>query len=177
MCALPAGPCRSLSCGSAAVLPRGGHAGSACYGYQLGIADEDHGGHVAAETSWNPWLSPSHHNSAKAHPVGPVPPPVTCAPPAVTYALPPATCCRLRLPAARLRLPAARLRLPAARLRFLTSPSGITIGSRTPPGRPARWHIEPAIAGSPAHRAGWTRWPDAPTARSANRCERDRIGH
>jgi hypothetical protein len=25
-----------------------------------------------------------------------------------------------------------------------------------PPGRPARWHIEPAIAGSPAHRAGWT---------------------
>ncbi len=24
-----------------------------------------------------------------------------------------------------------------------------------PPGQPARWHIEPAIAGSPAHRAGW----------------------
>jgi hypothetical protein len=24
-----------------------------------------------------------------------------------------------------------------------------------PPGQPARWHIEPAMAGSPGHRAGW----------------------
>src|SRR5580693_6057337 len=134
MCALPAGPCRSLSCGSAAVLPRGGHAGSACYGYQLGIADEDHGGHVAAETSWNPWLSPSHHNSAKAHPVGLVPPAVTCCASPATYGPSPATCG------------------PS-----LVSHQPVRYHHRVadPPGRPARWHIEPAIAGSPTHRAGW----------------------
>jgi hypothetical protein len=45
-----------------------------------------------------------------------------------------------------------------ARLRFLTSPSGITIPSRTAPGRPARWNIEPAGPDG----------SDAPAARSAN---------
>jgi hypothetical protein len=73
---------------------------------------------------------------------------LTLVPQQITWALPPVT---WALPPVTWALPPVTWALPPVSHQPVTYHHPIA----EPPDQPARWHIEPAIAGSPAHRAGW----------------------